>query len=599
MNYPELSAVNVERLWTQEFLGIDRRPRTNDGAFIDTVGVTGAEWPVVKTREKHGTVAAAASGRTAIADLNGLAYTQGTTLYYNGQATSVTDLSSGDKNIVTFGAYLIVLPDGRYYNTVDPTDTGSINRLYQSPSGEDITFSPCTMNGIDFPAGHWTAAATPPSSPTAGDYWINTSVKPHALYQYSSLESDWVGVVSVFVKIAADGIGEGLAVGDAVTVSGITVSSSYPTMKEQLEVLNETHIIQAVDDDWIVVIGVVDEVYELSGRIRADRKMPELDYVFECNNRLWGCRYGTQDGETVNRIYATALGDFKNWRKFYGTSQDSYYVNVGTEGPFTGGIAHRGYPYFFKDNCVHKVYGDRPSNFEMQTTYCDGVKKGCGKSLTSANGVLYYMSNHGPVYFESMPALCGEALCRPSLSECVAGYCGGELFLSGKEGTNTYSTYVLDTARGVWYRRSGDAARGYATHDNEIYMLGSQGDIVALHGRAGTLPQAATGWTLETAVMGYEYPDHKYISRFVIRMMLETGATAAISIKYDTAGDWLQVGELTAGNTVRTYLVPVIPRRCEHVQIRLEGTGQMTLYGIARELRMGSDAMNRGVWTND
>ena len=46
-----------------------------------------------------------------------------------------------------------------------------------------------------------------------------------------------------------------------------------------------------------------------------------------------------------------------------GLSTDSYYGNLGTDGKFTGAITHMGYPLFFKENCLHKVYGDYPAQF--------------------------------------------------------------------------------------------------------------------------------------------------------------------------------------------------------------------------------------------
>ena len=59
------------------------------------------------------------------------------------------------------------------------------------------------------------------------------------------------------------------------------------------------------------------------------------------------------------------LGDFRNWQCFMGLSTDSYYGNLGTDGKFTGAITHMGYPLFFKENCLHKVYGDYPAQFQM------------------------------------------------------------------------------------------------------------------------------------------------------------------------------------------------------------------------------------------
>ena len=35
--------------------------------------------------------------------------------------------------------------------------------------------------------------------------------------------------------------------------------------------------------------------------------------------------------------------------------------------------------------------------------------------------------------------------------------------------------------------------------------------------------------------------------------------------------------------------MPVIPRRCDHVQLKLSGKGEMRLFSIARILELGSD----------
>ena len=145
-------------------------------------------------------------------------------------------------------------------------------------------------------------------------------------------------------------------------------------------------------DDYIVVTGIIDRVTTQEAPITVARRMPNMDFVIESRNRLWGCRYGTDvNGNMVNEIYASKLGDFKNWNSFAGISTDSYAVTVGTDGQFTGAITHLGYPIFFKEGCMHKVYGDSLP-FGVQDTACRGVQKGCGGSLAIVNEVLYYKS---------------------------------------------------------------------------------------------------------------------------------------------------------------------------------------------------------------
>ena len=74
-------------------------------------------------------------------------------------------------------------------------------------------------------------------------------------------------------------------------------------------------------DDYIVVTGIIDTVAIQKadqGAVTVARKMPNMDYIVESENRLWGCRYGDSiDGQIVNEIYACKLGDFKNWQCFF------------------------------------------------------------------------------------------------------------------------------------------------------------------------------------------------------------------------------------------------------------------------------------------
>lgn len=588
MLYPRLGVIRRQRLWTEQFTGLDRRPRTYDGAFSAMGNMTGEPWPLLSARKKRGLVCELEEPHGLCA-LGKLAWIDGSTLYFDGEATAINTLSTAKrmlpKRMVTMGAYILIFPDKVYYNTVNPADSGEIERLYQS-SGP-VSISLCGMDGTDYPAGSLTVSDTAPANPSSGDYWLNTGGETHTLYQY--LGGEWQGISTVYVKISATGIGRGLNTLDSVTVSGIAYNGANETLRDQLELLNATHVIQAAGEDYIVVIGVVDQAYtQTAGAVRADRKIPDMDFMVECNNRLWGCRYGEQDGEIVNRIYASALGDFKNWQQYQGTSQDSYYVNVGTDGPFTGAIVHRGSPYFFKSDCIHKVYGERPSNFQTQVMECDGVKPGCGGTLTAYNGALYYVSENGVQAFESLPENVGPALGPEKLFGGAAGQCGGKYYLSVQGQDGQYDLYVLDTARKTWHREDDSRALAFASLDGEMYMLLENGLLYALNGTKGTAEAENVSWYAETAVMGYEYPEHKYLGRFLLRLKLGADAECRLLIQYDSDGIWRPQGVIRGDGKVKTCLVPVIPRRCEHLQVRIEGDGEMQLYGMARELALGA-----------
>lgn len=593
MLYPLLNHIDTQRLWTESFSGLDRRPRTYDGTFEAMGNMVGEPWPLLCARKKRGLLRELEKPLGLMA-LGKLAWIDGQTLYYDGEATPINDLSLEEnmlpKRMVAMGSYILVFPDKKYYNTVNPEDYGSIDRMYGTRDGQKIKYSLCDMDGIDYPRGEMTEGDEAPEDPQEGDYWLNTGVTPHALYQWGGNLNNWVGISSVYVRISAPGIGVGLNKYDAVTLSGIRYEGETDGVKEQLELLNETQVVQAVDDNYIVVIGVIDENCEQQeGQLRADREAPILDFVVESNNRLWGCHYGEQDGEFVNRIYACALGDFKNWRKYLGTSLDSYYVNVGTDGPFTGAAVHRGYPWFFKENAVHHVFGEIPSNFQAQVTQCDGVQAGSENTVVSYNGSVYYLGRHGPQVFESLPAAIGKPLGDGHLTLGCAGQAAGIYYLSAKEEAGNYSLYTLNVERGAWHRQDDTHALAFAELNGEMYMLTSTGQLFSLNGTEGELEEEDVTWYAETAVMGYEYPDHKYLSRFLLRMKLGKTADCELSVQYDSDGIWHSKGTVRGKGKVKTYLLPIIPRRCEHMQVRLSGHGDMQLYGMARELAIGSD----------
>lgn len=584
MNYPRLREIGRQRLWTEQFLGLDRRPRTYDGAFCAMGNMTGDPWPLISTRKPR-TLTAELNDPQGMIALEKLAWIDGGTLYYGGEPTAITNLSLAEnmlpKRMAAMGAYILIFPDKVYYNTVKPEDHGSIERLWESEG--DVSYTLCAMDGVNYPEGSLTASDTAPEEPEDGDYWLDTSGDTHALYQWLD---EWVGVSTVYVKISAPGIGEGLKTQDSVTVSGIRYTGENETLGAQLEMLNETHVVQAVGVDYIVVIGIIDQQYtQESGTVRADRKMPSMDHVIASGNRLWGCRYGEEDGEMVNRIYASALGDFRNWQKYQGTSQDSYYVNVGTDGPFTGAAEHRGSPYFFKANCVHKIFGEKPSNYQAQAAQCEGVRPGCAGTLAGYNGYLFYVGNSGPQRYETLPEAAGKALGDAKMLSGTAGICGDKYYLSAEGSDGEWDLYTLDMERGIWHREDDSRALAFAALDGDMYMLLKNGLLWKLGGGAETFT-----WYAETAEMGYEYPEHKYLSRVLVRMKLGEKTDCDISIQYDGDGIWRHKGRIEGTGKVHTYLLPVIPRRCDRLRIRIEGHGEAQIYGIARELAAGSDA---------
>jgi hypothetical protein len=54
MLYPLLNHIDTQRLWTESFSGLDRRPRSYDGTFEAMGNMVGEPWPLLCAGKKRG-----------------------------------------------------------------------------------------------------------------------------------------------------------------------------------------------------------------------------------------------------------------------------------------------------------------------------------------------------------------------------------------------------------------------------------------------------------------------------------------------------------------------------------------------------------------
>ena len=357
-----------------------------------------------------------------------------------------------------------------------------------------------------------------------------------------------------------------------------------------VEKIEGSRIVQHVTQDSMVLIGLVPQTLTVeAGKLRITRKMPDMDYVVECQNRLWGCFYGVKDGKTINEIYCCALGDFKNWERYAGISTDSYRASVGTDGKWTGAITYLGYPLFWKENHLHKVYVDEGGAHQIQDTACRGVQEGCGRSLQVVNDRLYFKSRSGVCAYDgSLPENTGYSLGNELFSEAVGGSLRGKYYLSMR-GETGWSLFVYDTKNGVWIKEDNTHALAMATLKDELYILDADTkQFFGASGRAEGEKEKTVQWSATTNIIGYSDAGQKYVSRFAVRLRLEDGATAQFSIEYDSNGVWLPCGSIV-GNRIKSAILPVKPRRCDHFRIRITGFGTMQIFSISKIYEKGSD----------
>lgn len=584
MKYPYLTELRTSRQMIDVFRGYNHNLRIGEGEFYDMKNLSSNDYPVLSPRERRGIYKTPGVPQGMVAK-DSLCYVDGSDFIIGEEripmGLTVERDAEGNiipKNLISMGAYVIIMPDKRYINTSDLTDYGSMEASVTTVG--TVTFTLCTLDGAEYE--DVTVRDSAPSYPKNMDYWLDTSTTPNSLKQYSSTSGMWVSIATTYVKIAAANIGSPFLEGDGVKISGIT--------DESIADLNNTMIIMGRGENHIVVTGILPAMLTQETPVTVTRQMPNMDFVIESENRLWGCRYGEAlNGEMVNEIYASKLGDFKNWNCFNGISTDSYAVTVGTDGPFTGAIAHLGYPLFFKEGCMHKIYGNFPANYQVLTTACRGVQKGCSGSLAIVNETVLYKSRTAVCAYDgSLPYEISAALGDANYSRATAGALGNKYYVSMRDDAGGYNLFVYDMLRGMWHREDDTHALAFCTYGGDLYYIDPTFNQIKTVRGTGEIERSPIEWEAMTGVIGTDSPDKKYISRLDVRMSLELGARVYFFVQYNSTGAWEQIYTMT-GTTLQSFGVPIRPKRCDHLRLKIVGVGEAKIYSICKTIEQGSD----------
>ena len=567
MYFPKLHAPAQTALTCSRFLGYDRRCGAAEGSFTDMENLWVDDYPALSVRQRRQTVGQADHPHGLISK-DCLIWVDGSTLYVNGYVTSLT-LTDSPKQLVSMGAYLVIWPDKKYINTADLTDFGSLENTVVT-SGT-VTFSLCDGEGTAL--GNYLTASAAPEETEGGMLWLDTSGSRDVLRRWG--EAGWAEVDDTCIRISAANIGSGFTAGDGVEISGAEESC------------NGSFVLQEAENDSIVIPGLLRGAVSQSSAVTVRRWVPDMDYVTECGNRLWGCKYGMAGGRAVNEIYGCKLGDFRNWNCFQGLSTDSYAVSRGSDGPFTAAVPYLGSVLFFKENCIERLYLSAAGAHQIVTTQCPGVKRGSHKSAAEVDGTLFYHAQGGVYAYEgSLPVPVSQPWGDLRGSGAVAGALAGRYYISLSDTSQHTHLLVYDTAHGLWHRQDELAVMDFAPCDGELYALTEGGDILCMHG--GT--EEAISWRAETGEIGLQSAESKYLVRLALRLSLEQGATVAAYVSYDGGVSWDRQGGLTGlGEKTRHALLHIRPRRCRQLRLKLTGTGRCKMHSLTAVYEKGSD----------
>lgn len=472
----------------------------------------------------------------------GLVWVDGDGFYFNGARKGTVARSK--KYFAAIGDYIIIMPDKAYYNTYSDT-FGSLEAAWSGT----VTFT----NGL-----YVGEAAMANTMQSAGVNW--------ALY---------------------------FKPGDAVTIEGCTTHTTN----------NKTPIIREIDGDKLYFYEYTFDLngedgttpYTEPGRITVKRTVPDMLYMCENENRLWGCDKRT--------IYASKLGDPFNWNVFDGTGTDSYAVDTGSEGSFTGCFSYLGVPIFFKETVLYKVYGTMPSNYEVTpTNSVAGVMEGSSGSLAVAGQTLLYLSPFGMMaYSGGVPQSVAEPFGIDRYRMAAAGSTGGKYYIS-MQGPSCYKLFAYDVMRGMWHTEDEMQVTHFAFWDSNLYMLDSTGQIWItgniMDPPVDSVLEGPFDWFAETndiiekqSNTGGAKPNKKTLTKFQVRCSLEVGAWFELYIRYDSNGDWELIDriEYSDDRDKSSYYMSIKPRRVDHFRLRFKGHGQCYIESISHDYYAGSE----------
>lgn len=192
--YPTLTEQPTTKIMTDTFRGYNHQLRISDSEFYDEKNISSDNYPLLSVRKKRGIIKDLVVPQGLLGKEK-LAYIDAGTLYYDGEATPVSGLSTGEKQLISMGAYICIFPDKVYYNTADASDYGSMEAEYNAV--RQVTYSRCTITGDSINVKY--ISDKEPAEPQNGDYWINTSGSVHGLYVYSI--NTWESVATAYIKI--------------------------------------------------------------------------------------------------------------------------------------------------------------------------------------------------------------------------------------------------------------------------------------------------------------------------------------------------------------------------------------------------------------
>ena len=153
----------------------------------------------------------------------------------------------------------------------------------------------------------------------------------------------------------------------------------------------------------------------------------------------------------------------------------------------------------------------------------------------------------------------------------------------------SFELLVYDARYRFWHNVDSTLIWLAAYGEGTLYYIDGQSQIrIIAGGEEPDLP-----WMLESGQQMENTMNMKYISKIMLHLQMEKDAKVEIYLKYDSDPLWERKATIRSTKK-KSYMIPIIPRRCIQFQYRLVGKGNAILYGISKFVEKGSE-LNGGL----
>lgn len=511
----------------------------------------------------------------------------GGVVYYGKE--KVGEVTLGEKDIVVMGSMILIFPDKACYNT-ETKKFESLEAEYVF-SDTTVTFS---TNSVSVPTEKWvievveeeleffedemlaaySSAEIVNSSVKLGEYvpTLVSEVLPGTVIKdkctireyrkiLSSVKDDFgkykVKTMLTRVKNEHENAFSNIKKGDGVEISGCESEEN-----NKILVVKDVENTKITFDD-----GALSSSTE-TVKITIKRKIPDFSCVCVHNNRLWGCE--------GNTIYASKLGDPFNFFVYRMISTDSYSVSSNSPGDFNACISYGNYCIFFKNDSIFKLYGDKPSNFQLVESLGSGIEAHGKNSIVNIGAEIFY-AGIGGVYsfYGGLPNLISGKIENIKMENSCGGT-DGKMYYLAADTQSGRKLFVYDIKKALWSVYGNTKIKRFSYHNGILYASDESGFYCFSDDKF-----IDEQWyvTLHPFFEGYHLK--KRYTKMWISAELFENAWIKAEIKKDD-GIWEEV-MVRYGKSKEYLTIPIPVGRCHELSLKISGRGRCNLLSIIRE----------------